>query len=186
MLCLDEKSSSKVQATNAMKEAFPNSVIKRRASTGKIRKVYIEVDKKLFSSPISQTDDRTSQSSKDTSSISKLKNAVATKEAELGDLQSLIQSELNKETPDKDTLTILFQKTRLTDDYIRQYRDAIDHIYVKELEKLTKTDLDRISGKEKNQLLEEIVICLSTLVQKCGTLQVEQCLFQVLLKKLLN
>ena len=96
-----------------MKEAFPNSVIKRRAFTGKIRKVYIDVDKKLFSSPISQTDDRTSQSNKDTSAISKLKNAVATKEAELGDLQSLIQSELNKETPDKDTLKYYFKRQDL-------------------------------------------------------------------------
>ena len=78
---------------------------------------------------------------------------MATKEVELGALQSLIQSELNKETPHKDTLTILFQKTRLTDDYIRQYRDAIDHIYVKKLERLTKTDLDRISGKEKKSAL---------------------------------
>lgn len=151
LLQLDE--SQKVQATNAIKQAFPKSIVIRKRAGKERVSMYRNVARKCISASSSNSH----LSFKGSSEITNLKQVIASVSNELDDVTQRIEYQLAGGEIKKDVVRVLFDMQRklqlklqqLSSDLEKLYENDIQRLldYPSQCQALCSTDKDRLNDE---------------------------------------
>ena len=155
VLHLDQ--TQKVQATNAMKEAFPNCLVARtRKSDGKQKvAVYKNVaKKKLFTLSVEEP----SLSLDETSDITNIKRVIANAATEIEFIIQCLNIQLTAENIQRDVVRALVDMQCKLQSRIQELSGTLEHLYEREVQRLlqSQSQCDVLCANDRAELIKEM------------------------------
>ena len=162
MLHLDQ--TQKVQATNAMKEAFPNCLVARtRKSDGKQKvTVYKNVaKKKSFTLSVEES----SLSLDETSDIANIKRLIANASTEIESIIQRLNIQLTAENIQRDVVRALVDMQCKLQSRIQELSGTLEHLYEREVQRLlqSQSQCDVLCANDRAELIKEMDTFISFL-----------------------
>ena len=162
MLHLDQ--TQKVQATNAMKEAFPNCLVARtRKSDGKQKvTVYKNVaKKKSFTLSVEEP----SLSLDETSDIANIKRLIANASTEIESIIQRLNIQLTAENIQRDVVRALVDMQCKLQSRIQELSGTLEHLYEREVQRLlqSQSQCDVLCANDRAELIKEMDTFISFL-----------------------
>ena len=162
MLHLDQ--TQKVQATNAMKEAFPNCLVARTLKSDGKQKVTVYKNvakKKSFTLSVEEP----SLSLDETSEIANIKRLIANASTEIESIIQRLNIQLTAEKIERDVVRALVDRQCKLQSRIQELSGTWDHLYEREVQRLlrSQSQCDVLCANNKAELIKEMDTFISFL-----------------------
>lgn len=153
VLQLDQ--TQKVQATNAMKEAFPNSLVVRKTDKEERVTVYKNVAKK---NSFTLSVEEPSLSMDETSDIANIKQLIASVSTKLESINQRLNHQLTAENIQRDVVRALVDMQCKLQQRIQELSGTLDKLYESEVKRLlqNQSQCEALCANDKARLSKEI------------------------------
>ena len=169
MTVLQLNINQKIQATNAVKMAFPNSIVIRKGTGPDRIQLYKNIGRRPCSTSISTSD--ASLELNESPEITNIKTLIGGAVNELDVTRNAIEDYLSNENFDKNVLKALFDKQLKVHARLQELNDLLTNILQKSLTELTlkQSQCENLCASEVDQLHREISVFTAYLNLELGS-----------------
>ena len=176
MKVLQLNNYQKIQATNAVKLAFPHSTIIRKGTGPDPIQLYKNICVKLLSAPIS-TSNVPSLELNESPEISNIKALISNATSELDLARKNVDDHLSEEDVNQDVVKALLHKQRKAQSKLQELNDLLINLFQKAINelRLNQSQCEELCSFEVHQLQKEINVFSAFLNTELGSKTLTDC-----------